>query len=335
MKILIVPPLLRALNAEDPREVLALNFELAAGVEPPTDLVLIPGGATVTGRDGRSWTNPSPQSVVEYFTARGVDLPMDIEHATELRAPQGEAAPAVAWIKGLEVKDGGAVHGRIEWTPKGREMVMNREYRYYSPVLIYEKATGIIRGLSSVGLTNKPNLNVTALNHEQQKENSMLLKLLAALGLPATTTEEAALNHVTTLRTDYATALNRAESPDLTKFVPKAQFDAAVTTANNAQKELKELKASETEKAINAEIDAALKAGKIVPATVETYTALCRQEGGLAQFKNLMAVAPVIADNSNLDNKQIDQTTALNAEQLKVAEMFGNSADDLKKYGAA
>jgi hypothetical protein len=26
--------------------------------------------------------------------------------------------------------------------------------------------------------------------------------------------------------------------------------------------------------------------------------------------------------------------TALNAEGLKVAEMFGNSAEDLKKYGA-
>jgi phage I-like protein len=34
--------------------------------------------------------------------AMGVDLPIDWEHATELRAPQGERADAAGWLSRLE-----------------------------------------------------------------------------------------------------------------------------------------------------------------------------------------------------------------------------------------
>jgi phage I-like protein len=322
-----------ALNSQAQGSVgIALNFELAVG-EPPTEMMLIPPGENVQGRDGRAWKNTAPQGIVDYFTVRGVDLPIDVEHATELKAPQGEPAPAAAWIKGLEVREGGAIYGRIEWTPGGRDMVLNREYRYYSPVLIYEKESGIIRGLSSVGLTNKPNLTVTALNHEQTKEKHMnLVALLAALGLPATHTFDQALNHITTLRSDYATALNRAETPDLAKFVPRAQFDAAVAKANNAEKGLKELKTAETEKAINSEIDAALKAGKIVPATKEFYIGMCRQEGGLESFRQFVAAAPVIAGDTDLDSTPPETTgKALNAAQKEVCAAMGMTEDDYLK----
>ena len=144
----------------------ACNCDLGECKEPPTELMLVPPGVVITGRDGRSWNNANPQGIVDYFVKRGVDLPFDVEHASELKAPQGEPAPAAAWVKGLEVREGGAIYGRIEWTPKGRNMVLNREYRYYSPVFLYDKSNFILRGLASVGLTNQPNLFVPALNYE-------------------------------------------------------------------------------------------------------------------------------------------------------------------------
>lgn len=315
----------------------ALNFELSApAAAPPAELPLIPAGSPVMGRDGRSWNNPNPQGVVDYFTSRGVDLPFDIEHSTELKAPQGDAAPAAAWVKKLIPHDDGSVWGAIDWNDNGRELVMNREYRYYSTVLIYNKTTGDIVGISSVGLTNKPNLDVTALNHEQNNNTEvyMLKKLLAALGLAETSTEDVALNHIATLKSDLTTALNRAQTPDLALFIPRAQFDAACNKANNAEKALNELKSAETEKALNSEIEAALKAGKIVPATKEFYIAMCRQEGGLAKFKEFVAAAPVIGGESNLDNHNIDaggEGKALNAAQKEVCAKMGISEEDYAK----
>ncbi len=328
--------LIRAQNSMAHDDGVALNFELHAAGEPPTELMLIPPGELIQGRDGRAWSNKTPQGIVDYFTVHGTDLPFDVEHATELKAPKGEPAPAAAWIKGLEVREGGAIYGRIEWTPKGRAMVMNREYRYYSPVFIYEKSTLNIRYLTSVGLTNNPNLLVTALNHEHnpKEDPSMDSKQLnAALGLPETATLATALNHISKMQGDLATALNRAETPDLAKFVPKAQFDAVVATATNAQQALKELKTAETEKAINTEIDAALKCGKIIPATKDHYIAMCRQEGGLALFRDFVKVAPVVGGDSTLDNQPPPggDGKALNAAQKEVCATLGISEEEYIK----
>jgi len=307
----------------------ALNFELPAGA-PPAELMLVPPGAIVKGRDGRQWNNPRPQGVADHFASRGVDLPVDIEHSTELKAPNGEAAPAVAWGKQMFAKPDGSVWARVEWNQKGRELVMNREYRYYSPVFIYSRTTNDIVGIASVGLTNKPNLEVTALNHEE--ERNMLKRLLVILGLPETTTEDVALNHVTTMKGDLTTALNRAQTPDLAKFVPRADYDALQGRATNAEQKLQEKTAAELDTAINSEIDAALKAGKITPATKEYHTAMCRQAGGLEQFRNFVKAAPVIGDRSTLDEQDPEKgAKALNSTQKEVCAKLGITEEEFAK----
>ncbi|WP_254591864.1 phage protease [Candidatus Williamhamiltonella defendens] len=58
-------------------------------------LELIPVGEQITGRDGRSWVNDPPQGMVDAFQANHADLPIDIEHATELKAPKGDPALSV------------------------------------------------------------------------------------------------------------------------------------------------------------------------------------------------------------------------------------------------
>jgi phage I-like protein len=328
-----VVELLRALNSMAEEEsCIALNFEIRAG-EPPTELMLIPPGDTVQGRDGRFWKNPFPQGIVDHFNVRGADLPIDLNHATELKAPLGEEAPASGWIKGLRVAEGGAVYGRTEWTPSGREAVMNREYRYISPVLLHDKDLNI-RGLSSIGLTNKPNLFIPALNHEQlHQEGPMDLKqLLASLGLPETATFAQALNQIGKMQGDLTTALNHAQSPPMDKFIPRSQFDAAVLKANNMEQQLNTLKAADRDKSINAEISAALKAGKITPATKDYYTAQCRQEGGLEQFKTFVQAAPVIGEASTLDTTEIPGAgKALNASQKEVYAAMGMTEEDYLK----
>lgn len=341
MKILVLaPPIALAFNAAglpEGCEVLALNFELPSDGNAPEMIELIQAGATLVGRDGRSWINDDPEGVVAALNARGVDLVVDFEHATEICAPNGQQAPAAGWVSGFEVREGGSVWGRVRWTPKGQAAVANREYRYLSPVLIYEKASGRVKSLSSIGLVNKPNLFNQALNHEQRKEPTMdWKKLLKALGLAEDATQEQALNALAKLQGDLQTALNRAETPSLDKFVPRADYDQALSRATNAEQKLAEQKKTELETAINAEVEAALKAGKVTPATADYHKASCRQDGGLERFREFVKAAPVIGDPSALDGKQPEKgATALNAEEAKIAEMFGNSAEDLKKYGAA
>lgn len=335
--------ILKALNqaaGDDQRGSLALNFSIKDMATVPDWIMLLPAGPEVTGRDGRSW-RLDQQTVLASFGAANLDLPIDIEHATELKAPEGQPAPAVGWVKELELREG-AVWGRVEWNNEGGFMIADKQYRYISPVFLYDKQTMQIMRLTSAALTNQPNLALPALNREgtkqpQLEESKMLKKILAALGLAETVDEATALNAVGKLKTDLATALNRAEIPSLDKFVPRGDYDAVMARATNAEQKLVDQQKADQEKAINTEIDAALAAGKITPASKDFYVASCRAEGGLAAFKKFIAAAPVVAKPSGLDGQDPDKDKglALNADQSKIATMFGNTAEDLKKYGAA
>lgn len=323
----------RALCAERQPHCMALNFELLEAAEAPEWIQLLPAGQIITGRDGRTWINDRPESILAAFAAEGKDLPIDWEHSTQLKAPFGDQSPAAGWIKAMELREG-SLWGRVEWTAKGAAAVISRENRYISPVFHFEIETNRIFRIVSCGLTNSPNLHLDALNQEQ--ESTMLKKLLVVLGLPETTTEDVALNHVVTMRNDYQTALNQAQNPSLDRFVPRADYNTAINRAETAENGLKAVKQAELETAINTEIDAALQAGKITPATKEYYIAQCRQEGGLERFRDFVKVAPALAGDTGLDNKQPGASdTALNAEQLAVAAMFGNTPEDIKKYGSA
>ena len=130
----------------------------------PEWVELIPSGAVI-GRDGRRWMNSGPLGIIQAFIARCLDLPVDIEHSTELKAPKGEAAPAVGWVRELK-EIAGAIWGRIEWNEAGRQIVATKQYRYLSPVIRYGRTNGDILALTSVGLTNMPNLHLPALNHQ-------------------------------------------------------------------------------------------------------------------------------------------------------------------------
>ena len=161
-------------------ERVALNVELDVSGGAPEWVELIPAGPYVVGRDGRRWLFDQPEQVVKN-SMLGADLPLDWEHSTEKKAPQGDEAPAAAWITSLEVR-AGALWGRIAWNDRGRASVASREYRYLSPVFTYDRDTLRIFRLTSVGLVNSPNLQLPALNREEvTPENFRLFVIRRAL----------------------------------------------------------------------------------------------------------------------------------------------------------
>lgn len=273
------------------RLTVALNVE---GGAAPEWVELIPAGEQVKGRDGRQWLNDRPADVVA-ATADRLPLPLDWEHATEVRAPKGEDAPAAAWIEEVQVRDGGAIWGRADWTPRGRQQVEAKEYRFLSPGFDFDRATGRIARLVHAGLTNTPNLVLTALNREgaaditREKETPLDLasRLREPLGLAADANDDTIVAAV-----NQARAVNR--TVDLTTYAPRTDLETAINRAETAEADLKAIKEADHVKAIETAVQGAMDAGKVTPDAADEYRAMCRVEGGLERFNSLVPKLPVI-----------------------------------------
>ena len=309
---------------------LALNFSSAGA---PDWVQLTPRGPNIDGRDGRKWVLPNPEAVVAAFRNYGADLPIDIEHATQLKGAKGDPAPAVGWIKDMKVEDG-ALWGGVAWTEAGSEALASGAYRYLSPAFHFEKQTSHILSMTSAGLTNQPNLHLEALNSAGESEETKMDKdVLDALGLASDASATAVVVAINALKADKATALNSAQHPDSSLFVPRADHDAAL----NRLKDFEAADKTREDAAINAALDAATTAGKIAPASRAYHEATCRSEGGLKRFEEMIAAAPVIAANSGLDDKDLGKAGAgaLSADELAVCHALGQNPEEFKSARTA
>lgn len=87
---------------------------------------------------------------------RGLDLAIDFAHENYY--------DAAAWIKDLELKeDATELWAQVEWTPKGKETIANKSYRYLSPEFTtdYEDNETLEKfgpTLLGAGLTNRPTI---------------------------------------------------------------------------------------------------------------------------------------------------------------------------------
>ncbi|MGY3895860.1 phage protease [Aeromonas enterica] len=281
-------------------------------------LPLIPAGE-FEGNDGRRWNNANPDEVVKAFNRK---RPFDIEHATHILGPQGQPAPAMGWIKALQ-NVGGEVWGQVDWNEEGQQLVDAEKYAYYSPTFTYD-TEGVVRGIASAALTNEPNLDqLPALNREKTPM-PLPVELTQALGLGADADVAAAITAIGSLKSEHQLAMNRvAAGPDLTKFVPKETFDLAMNRATKAEALVKE-----TEEAKLATlVDGAIAEGKIAPANKEMFLGMCRAEGGVEQFKQFVASAPVIADASVVKTTT-EQVGALSTDELALCRKMGQKPEE-------
>lgn len=307
------------------KKYLSLCFELPALVEIPSPvdnklpewLLLIPAG-DITGRDGRNFHNINPSAITDSFD---LDVPLDIEHATEIKAPQGEIAPAQGWFTAIEIRDG-AIWGRIEFNADGEKLVFNKHYRYISPAF-YHDVDGHILGLSSVGLTNKPNLALPALN-QKQEDHSMKISQALAMSLalnPETATEAEVLAAIEVLKSYKQVALNRAQDPDLTKFIPKETYQLALNRAEEAEGKIKLSQEAEESELV----DKAIQEGKIAPANKDSFLSMCRADR--PGFDAFIATAPKIVTQKSEHNKNPDEKPTLSEHELAMCRKLNITQD--------
>jgi hypothetical protein len=105
---------------------------------------------------------------------RGVDLAIDYSHENQ--------DIAAGWVKGLELADDGkALYATVDWTPKGKQVVQDKEFRYISPEFSFaykdnETLTDHGATLMGAALTNRPVIKkmepvveLTEIKYEEQK----------------------------------------------------------------------------------------------------------------------------------------------------------------------
>src|SRR5208283_910025 len=213
----------------------------ALGVEgdnlaPPEWIQLIPAGS-FHGRDGRGpYLLANPAAVIEATMALRMraGIPIDYDHATDFGAPQGNPAPAAGWITEFAIRDG-AIWGRVEWTERAAQAIGAHEYRYISPVFQYAPSDGAITRLLRAGLTNNPNLYLTAISAAGDEENKMdefLTQLRGMLALDADASTDDILQRISGMSDTDASASHRAGSFDPARYVAVAEFQQALTELN-------------------------------------------------------------------------------------------------------
>ncbi|MBK1710583.1 phage protease [Marichromatium gracile] len=305
----------------------------SAGGAPPEWLLLVPAGE-IAGRDGRAYRNDRPEAVVAAFEPEA-EIPLDWEHATHLRAPRGEQAPAAGWISALALCDG-AVWGRVAWTAAGAEAVRARAYRYYSPAYRLD-AEGRVTRLLSVGLTNQPNLRLPALNQRTRPEDPAMDETIRqALDLPEGATPAQAVTAIEALRTRLDHARTEAATPDLARFAPRADLDAALNRAQAAEQALAEGRRAELAREIDALIAEGLNRARITPATVDYHRAQAATAGGLERLRAYLDTAPALVGTAPGAGGAPPATPpGLDAAQRRIAAAFGLGAEDLERWGGA
>ena len=319
----------RALNRGDGQDVCVPNGRAIGGPDEQW-IELVAAVSTVRSRDGRTFRSPGAAALVAEFQRQDVHLPVDVNHSEVLRAPLGGHAPAVGWI--VEVADrNGAFMGRVEWTEEGRQLLANRQYRYFSPVYDVDRRTRrTIRRVSSVALVNSPNLYVRALNR-RGGEDMKREELIAELGLPADATAEQIAAAVKALK-QRADGGQDAGQPDAgqpdagqgdgsqgdgsqgdgqggepagsqgggdahepqTITIPRADW----TTVMNRLGALEQGRAADAAATLRAEaereVDAAIKRCVVAPSSRDYHLANCRTREGLELFRTHASTAPVI-----------------------------------------
>lgn len=292
-----------------------LNSVYDFTTDMPDRLVLVPASGSFSGIDGRTFINSKPQRIIERWKKTGHDIPVDIEHSTELRGPQGLPAPAVGWISDLAIAENGGIVGTVNWTEEGRELVSARKYRYFSPAYLVDKNTKEIAGIRSIGLTNVPNLGVPALNSEGNEGDYMdkdLKVICNSLGISEGATEAEVVTEINSLKT---------------------RLTAAEDKVAEAEKKIREQEVEAFKAELNSAVEKGVEDGKIAPAQKDFFLASINSQEQLDSFKAMLGRSPrLIEEGETITGMPGNEDKVdLNAEEKAYCDALGISVEEYIK----
>ncbi len=152
--------------------------------EPPSIIQLCPLGYHYRGSRPFYLAPEDIPTIIANFEAWPPDVVIDYEHGTHRQGEQGLKAPAAAWIgKLIDGGERGLLAEIKEWTPEGTYHVLEKEYRYVSPVFLLDENEHA-QELLSVGLTNFPGVPIDPVmnrNNQTGKEEKVMDELMKKL----------------------------------------------------------------------------------------------------------------------------------------------------------
>ncbi len=290
------------------------------------------------------------------------DLVIDYEHQTLNKEVNGQPAPAAGWfnINDVQYREGHGLFIKPRFTDNATAFLSAKEYKYFSLVFGYDKATGRPQFIHSAALTNRPGvdgmlplaqLSALALTQLSANEsnptqpeglhvNPLLKKLLAALGIEmaegAQLTEEQqaeamkrlddlvkAAGSVDGLKEDVA-ALSAKVTTQTN--LPAGQVDLTqyvpVATVNAMRDQLVALSAQNGQLTIEQAVKQALDEGSVLACEKDYLEQLGKQQGFAALSAHLAGRKPISALTTT-------QTTTVDkpVDKSKVAAL---TADQIK-----
>jgi phage I-like protein len=333
---------------------------------PPGEIQIIPYGTHETDRGAFSLREEDMRRVVEDFDSRRNDMVIDYEH----QGLSGGEAPAAGWIKRLISRGKDGVWASVEWTPRARAYLGNREYRYLSPVFLKRLSDNRVVRLLGAALTNTPAIDgmVPVVNkkdsrgqgvegsrvfsepstpgtpgpfNEERKEERGMKKVLSALGLTAGATEEEALKALEAMRKRGDSPVSQAvlSALGLEEGAGEGEALAAVAalrqgaeSLNAALAELVELRARLSKVEAEELVASAMKAGKLTPAQNEWALSYAGRDP--EGFRVFVARAPAVVPTGELAALGAGApAAAAGGMQLAVNRLLMVSDEAYRKFG--
>ena len=321
----------------------------------PEIITVLPLGHVSSQKGEFDVDRESYEAMVEQIANRGVDLVVDYEHQTL----SGDQAPAAGWVKEL-ILDAGEIKARVEWTPKARAYLENKEYRYLSPVITVRKMDNKAMGLHSLALTNTPAIKgMTPIVNSQhfdlggQQTMEFLQKLAELFGLGADASEDQVLEAIQNCLAENKSLKDSAKGSevvankavcellglkagaDMDSVTSKImELKGGIVNGVNILQQLEELKKKDAQRDAAEAVTVALKAGKITPAQKDWALeyALTAPKG----FAAFVAAAPQVVPFGEIVTE--DDQQALKADKpddmtLAVCKQMGIDPEDIVKYG--
>lgn len=342
---------------------------------------LLPAGE-FRSRDGRpvecaAWlTNTEIAArLIADIAALANPIVIDYEHQTILSAENGQKAPAAGWFTadGMEWREGEGLFAKVEWTETARLHIEAKEYRFISPVILFDKKTGAVKKILNAALTNNAaidgmeevsaRLTVSLTQQETLSMNleELLEQLRWMLNLPTLATAEEVLAELQKATAAIKAAQPEAvaaagfsvaglvaslggqvaalktTAPDPAQYVPVDAM-AALQTEVAALRTLRQAQDDrEKERDVDGVVVAALTAGKLLPPQEKWARDLGMKD--LAALTTYLETAQTVAALTGTQtdgNPPAGQPAGeLSESQLAMCRSTGVSPEDFKKTLAA
>lgn len=321
----------------------------------PNEVKILPIGKVSSEKGEFFVDEESFKSMKAEMERRGIDIVIDYEHQTL----DNVQAPAGGWVKELAYTPE-AIIAKVEWTPKAKEYLKNKEYRYLSPVVLTRKKDGKAVVLHSLALTNTPAINgmfaiVNSVDFDTDDDDKNaggkemdLQRVKELLGLPADATEEQVMNAlVEKLSKKDTEPVANKDAEEEKEVVANSVILGLLELPENSKTEdvtskIMALKAGKTNKEKEAEdilnrlkdreaedaVMLAMKAGKITAAQKDWAKAYALKDR--TGFDSFVDKAPAVVPVGKM-NLQDAPKKSMEVDAL-VLKATGMTKEDIEKY---